>query len=155
MRATWPSTWLTLRNDPQGNNFTSTGVIMKYHPNTLGIIKCATPGSRPRTLIEIGLTGRKIKNILPSTTTTPAPAQYCCGVELRHMLSFLEKKALGYMAEWRSCLGRGTLKLAAETILHGEKDHVEVIKWSRGYYPAPSCWLLGDRIWVNRTVSDS
>lgn len=30
-----------------------------------------------------------------------------------------------------------------------------VIKYSRGYYPAPSCWLLGDRIWVNRTVPDS
>lgn len=75
---------------------------MKYHPNTLGIIKCAIPGSWPRALAERGLTGRKIKTILPRTNAPPPSPG--AAVELR---VFWKRRALGYMAEWRSCLGRG------------------------------------------------
>lgn len=82
-----------LRNYPEGNNFTSTNVIMKYHPNTLGIIKCAISGSWPRALAERELTGRKIKNILPSTPR--ALAQPCAVVESRYTESFLEEENCG------------------------------------------------------------
>lgn len=79
--ATRLSAFTVLRNYPEGNNFTSTNVIMKYHPNTLGIIKCAISGSWPRALAERELTGRKIKNILPSTPN-PSPALCCCGIKI-------------------------------------------------------------------------
>jgi hypothetical protein len=41
-----------LRNYSQGNNFPSNNRIMKYYPNTLGIIQCAISGSWPRALAE-------------------------------------------------------------------------------------------------------
>lgn len=54
----WASDFLCVhRNYSQGNNFPNNDVIMKYYPNTLGIIECAISGSWPKVLAETGLKG--------------------------------------------------------------------------------------------------
>lgn len=47
------------RNYSQGNNFPNNNVIMKYYPNTLGIIECAISGFWPRALAGTRLKGGK------------------------------------------------------------------------------------------------
>lgn len=67
--------------------FAQNGVIMKYYPNTLGIIECAISGSWPRSLAETGLDGikegEKLRTCLPFS-----PA-----VELNHMCVFWKSTA--------------------------------------------------------------